>query len=104
MGIRRIYSRKLFCERVWIAVKQRLRDDLAQGVEEFLFSAAVVQRLTQDFPRQDTAFATLARNPKGVADIFERVCPVLDSGADLTVGDSFAETNVHTGAEIRWSG
>ncbi len=68
---------------------------LTEGVEQLLLTVIVVQGFAQDFARQDATLATLARDAQNIVHISERTRPLLYRGADLGIGNAFAETDVH---------
>lgn len=67
----------------------------ADGVEELLAVALVDEGFADDFTGEDATFPTLAGHSQGIAHVADRTRPVFHRGADLRVGDTLAETNVH---------
>ena len=57
----------------------------------------IIQRIAHHLLGQACAFTALAGNPEGVAYIAIAAAAIIDGFAYLTVGNTFAETDVHGG-------
>ena len=68
---------------------------LAECVAQLLLLEVVHQCLAQDFPCLDATFAALAGHAERVAHFPERACAVCDCRANLGIGYSLTEADVH---------
>ena len=73
---------------------------LGEGVEQLLLVAVIQRGFAQYLPCEHATFAALAGHPQCVSHILERVGTLLDRLANLGVGDTFAETNVHLSQSV----
>jgi len=77
------------------AVSRQSPGNSADCVGQLLASGVVQQGLANDFPGQRAAFAALAGDPQRTADIAKGAGATFDSRANLCIGNTLAETNVH---------
>jgi hypothetical protein len=72
-----------------------MRLELTDSVKQLFLLGAIEQRFAQDLSGKNAALPALAGNAKSIANLFKRVRAVGYCRANLGVGYSFAETNVH---------
>ena len=76
------------------------RWSLVSGVEQLVTAVDGVEGLHDDIAGHDPALTALAGDTQGLAHLAQGVGPVFDGGADLGIGNTFTNTDVH-GATIQ---
>jgi hypothetical protein len=71
------------------------RGRLADSVKKLLTIEVVIEGFFDNFSSKDAAFSALRSYSEGVSYITQRASAVFYCGANLTIGNSFANTDVH---------